>query len=58
MQPNLDRKQELAVYRARYQSRGKEGWSRLLNDFCEHYGYERKYAIKLLGGPAAPGEVK
>lgn len=49
MQRKLERKEQLAVYRARYQGRGKEGKSRLLNDFCEHYGYERKYAIKLLG---------
>lgn len=38
------------MYRQRYQGRGTEGKSRLLDDFCEQYGYERKYAIKLLGG--------
>ena len=50
MQRKLDRREQLAVYRHRYQGRGTEGKSRLLDEFCEHYGYERKYAIKLLGG--------
>ncbi len=49
MQRKLERREQLAVYRRRYQGRGPEGKSRLLDDFCEHYGYERKYAIKLLG---------
>lgn len=50
MQRKLDRREQLAVYCRRYQGRGPEGKSRLLDEFCEHYGYERKYAIKLLGG--------
>ena len=50
MQRKVERKEQLDVYRRRYQGRGMEGKSRLLDDFCEHYGYERKYAIKLLGG--------
>lgn len=58
MQRKLDRKEQLAVYRRRYQGRGVEGKSRLLDDFCEHYGYERKYAIKLLGGAVAPVLIK
>jgi hypothetical protein len=37
----------------RYAGRGKEGKTRLLDEFCEHYGYERKHAIKLLGGSFA-----
>src|SRR6266545_261854 len=49
MQQKLDRKQQLEKFRDRYRQRGKEGKSRLLDEFCEHYGYERKYAIKLLG---------
>lgn len=49
MQRNEDRKEQLELLRRRYQGRGKEGKSRLLDEFCEHYGYERKYAIKLLG---------
>lgn len=39
----------LPKLRARYARRGREGKSRLLDDLCEDYGYERKYAIKLLG---------
>jgi hypothetical protein len=58
MQRKLDRKKQLAVYRRRYQGRGTEGKSRLLDEFCEHYGYERKYAIKLLGGAVAPAIIK
>ena len=34
----------------RYQGRGRLGRSRLLDEVCELCGYERKYAIKLLGG--------
>jgi hypothetical protein len=33
----------------RYHGRGREGRSRMLNELCADYGYERKYAIKLLG---------
>jgi hypothetical protein len=42
----------------RYARRHREGKSRMLDELCEDYGYERKYAIKLLGGglPAGPGE--
>lgn len=49
MQRKLDRTQELEVLRGRYHGRGKEGKTRLLDEFCEQHGYERKYAIKLLG---------
>lgn len=50
MQRKVNRIEQLKLYRTRYQGRAKEGRSRLLSEFCEHYGYERKYAIKLLGG--------
>lgn len=40
---------ELERLRLRYAGRGKEGKTRLLDEFCEHYSYERKHAIKLLG---------
>ena len=40
----------LAQARARYEKRGKEGRSRLLDEVCVLCGYERKYAIKVLGG--------
>jgi hypothetical protein len=48
MQRTNDRNDELERLRRRYAGRGKEGKSRLLDEFCEHHGYERKYAIKLL----------
>jgi len=50
MQRKVDRTEQLKRLRERYQGRGKEGKSRLLTEFCEQYDYERKYAIKLLGG--------
>ena len=34
--------------RVRYARRGKQGKSRLLDEWCEQYGYSRKHAIKLL----------
>ena len=40
----------LAQARARYEKRGKEGRSRLLDEVCALCGYERKYAMKVLGG--------
>lgn len=49
MQRKLNRKEELERLRHRYQGRGKAGKSRLLDEFCEQHGYDRKYAIKLLG---------
>ena len=52
MQRKIDRNEQLARLRRRYQGRGKEGKARLLDEFCEDYGYERKYAIKLLGASA------
>jgi hypothetical protein len=41
----------------RYAHRSREGKSRMLDEFCEDYAYERKYAIKLLSAslPAAGG---
>ena len=41
--------------RQRYASRGREGRSRLLDEVCEQWGYERKHAIKLLGARAGWG---
>jgi hypothetical protein len=40
----------LILMRARYLRRGLGGRRKLLDEFCELCGYERKYAIKLLGG--------
>ena len=57
MPQTLNRTEQLQRLRQRYGGRGKEGKSRLLDEFCEQHGYERKYAIKLLGDtrPPAPG---
>ena len=48
MQRMSERNEQLERIRRRYVGRGKAGKSRLLDEFCEQYGYERKYAIKLL----------
>jgi hypothetical protein len=39
----------LPKLRERYARRQREGRSRMLDELCEDHGYERKYAIKLLG---------
>jgi len=43
----------------RYGHRNRQGKSRMLDELCEDYEYERKYAIKLLGGglPVRAGRV-
>lgn len=38
----------LPKLRSRYAQRNREGKSRMLDELCDDYGYERKYAIKLL----------
>lgn len=60
MKKSSCRKEELERLQKRYAGRGREGKTRLLDEFCEHYGYERKHAIKLLGDrlPKAAGEVR
>lgn len=54
------RSQWLPKLQARYAGRGREGKSRMLDEFCEDQGYERKYAIKLLSGtlPVSSGRVR
>src|SRR3982750_3006426 len=49
----------LSKLQVRYLRRHREGKSRMLDELCEDYGYERKYAIKLLKGslPAPSGRV-
>src|SRR4051794_14400476 len=49
----------LPKLQARYARRSREGKSGMLNELCEDYHYERKYAIKLLRGglPVASGRV-
>ncbi len=44
----------LVKQQSRYARRGREGWSRMLDELCEDYGYERKHAIKLLGEGTLP----
>lgn len=50
MSLKMSGKSKAEVMRERYTHRGREGRSRLLDELCELCGYERKYAIKLLGG--------
>jgi hypothetical protein len=38
----------LPKLRSRYERRDRAGKTRMLDELCEDYGYERKYAIKLL----------
>jgi hypothetical protein len=45
----------LAKLIGRYARRNREGKSRMLSELCEDFGYERKYAIKLLGAGLPPG---
>lgn len=54
MQRMSQRTEELVKLRRRYAGRAKAGKSRLLDEFCEHHGYERKYAIKLLQSQVKP----
>ena len=49
----------LPKLRARYARRQREGKTRMLDELCADYGYERKYASKLLGDavPAPSGRT-
>ena len=49
----------LPKLQVRYSRRNREGKSRMLDELCEDYEYERKYAIKLLCGglPPSSGRV-
>ena len=40
----------LKIMRPKSARRGREARSRRLDEFCQLYGFERKYALKLLGG--------
>ena len=46
----LSRKEYLERIRGRYGRAGREHKGRILNEFCEVCGYDRKHAIKLLNG--------
>ena len=58
VQRMTERKDQLERLRRRYAGRGKEGKSRLLDEFCEQHGYERKYATKLLHGRLGCAQAK
>lgn len=49
------REEMLPRLRQRYLERGPQGRSKMLDEFCEQFGYSRKHAIKLLGGKAGWG---
>lgn len=53
------KKEWMPKLQARYARRSREGKSRMLDELCEDYKYERKYAIKLLRGlmPAPSGRA-
>ena len=48
------KKDWLPKLQARYALRNREGKTRMLDELCDDYEYERKYAIKLLSGGLAP----
>ena len=48
------KKDWLPKLQVRYSRRNREGKSRMLDELCEDYEYERKYAIKLLCGGLPP----
>jgi hypothetical protein len=52
------KKESLAKLQARYTRRNREGKTRMLDELCEDYEYERKYAIKLLSSSFAPASGK
>jgi hypothetical protein len=52
------KKDWLHKLQARYARRNREGKTRMLDELCEDYEYERKYAIKLLSSSLAPASGK
>src|SRR5439155_9738512 len=48
------KKEWLPKLQVRYARRNREGKTRMLDELCDDYEYERKYAIKLLRGGLAP----
>jgi hypothetical protein len=51
---NISREKQLERLRRRYEGRGPEGKSLILDELCEQYGYHRKHAIRLLNGTVVP----
>jgi hypothetical protein len=58
MTKELKRNEELERWQQRYQRRNREGRSRMLDEFCGQYKYERKYAAKLLADRLSAGSGK
>jgi hypothetical protein len=56
MAKELKRTEELSRWQERYQRRNRQGRSGMLDEFCEQYKYERKYAAKLLGDQLPEGK--
>ena len=54
MTKELRRSEELKRWQERYRRRNREGKILMLDEFCEQYGYDRKYAAKLLAGCLPP----
>jgi hypothetical protein len=52
------KKDWLPKLRARYTRRNREGKTQMLDELCDDYGYDRKYAIKLLSSSLAPAAGK
>jgi hypothetical protein len=52
------KKDWLPKLQERYARRQREGKSRMLDELCEDYEYERKYAIKLLSGVLPRGGLR
>ena len=52
------KKDWLPKLQARYARRNREGKTRMLDELCADYEYERKYAIKLLSSSLAPAAGK
>lgn len=50
MKSDTPKEAQLGLLQQRYAGRGKTGKTRLLDEYCDHYGHESKHAIKLLGG--------
>ena len=51
------REEMLPRLRQRYLERGRQGRSRMLDEVCEQFGYDRKHAIKLLSGKVVGNTV-
>lgn len=48
----------LPKLQSRYARRNRDGKTRMLDELCENYGCERKYAIKLLRGTVPPPPLR